>query len=51
MPARGVVEGLDVVEGLTDQLAPGRPGAPADELLLKRGEEALGDGVVVAVAA
>jgi hypothetical protein len=40
-----VVERLDVLEDRGAELAPGRPGAPMDELLLQRGKEALGDGV------
>ncbi len=49
--ALSVVEGLDVVEDLGGELGSGGPGAAVDELLLDRREEALGDGVVVAVAA
>jgi hypothetical protein len=45
-----VVEGLDVGEDLTTELPPGRPGTAVDELLLQGGEEALGDGVIEAVA-
>src|SRR5215204_4000728 len=48
--ALAVVEGLDVLEDLGDQLAPRRPRAAVHELFLERREEALGDGVVVAVA-
>ena len=51
VPANAVVEGLDVVEDLGGQLAAGRPGAAVKrQFFLERGEEALGDGVVVAVA-
>jgi hypothetical protein len=46
-----VEEDLDVLEDLGPQLGLGRPGATVDEFLLERGEEALGDGVVEAVAA
>jgi hypothetical protein len=46
--ARGVVEDLDVVEDGGSQLGAVGPGLAADELLLERGEEALGDGVVPA---
>ena len=49
--AAAVVEDLDVLEDLGAQLGLGRPGAAVDELLLERREEALGDGVVEAVAA
>jgi hypothetical protein len=45
VPADRVVERLDVLEDLADQLAPGGPAAPADELLLDRGKEALCDSV------
>lgn len=51
MPAGGVVEDLDVVEDLPAELFSLWPGAAVDELLLERREEALGDGVVEAVAA
>src|SRR3990172_11071377 len=50
MPALPVVPGLDVGE---DRLTGGVAGAPVgleDQLYLQRGEEALGDGVVPAVA-
>src|ERR1700754_2567370 len=46
-----VVEDLDVVEDFAAEIAAGRPGSAVDELFLERGEEALGDGVVVAIAA
>jgi hypothetical protein len=46
-----VKEDLDVVEDLAAEFGLGRPGAPVDEFLLERGEEALGDGVVPAIAA
>src|SRR5215217_6094241 len=49
--ALAVVEDFDVVEDLGPQLGFGGPRAAVDEFLLKRREEALGDGVVVAVAA
>ena len=45
-----VIERLDVLEHGGAQLAPGRPGATVDQLLLQRGEEALGDRVVIRVA-
>jgi hypothetical protein len=45
-----VVEGLDVLEDLRAELSTGRPGAAMDELLLERGEEALGDRVIERVA-
>jgi hypothetical protein len=48
--ADAVVERFDVVEDLAGELAACRPGTAMDELFLERGEEALGDGVVVAVA-
>jgi hypothetical protein len=48
---RRVVERFDVVEGCAGEFAAGRPGVAVDEFLLQGGEEALGDGVVVAVAA
>src|SRR5215217_3176200 len=51
VPAAAVVEDLDVVEDLVAQLGLGWPAAAVDELFLERREEALGDGVVVAVAA
>src|SRR5215207_414196 len=51
VPAAAVVEDLDVLEDLGAQLGLGWPAAAVDELLLQGGEEALGDGVVVAVAA
>src|SRR5688572_18456996 len=49
--ALAVVERLDVVEELAAQFGLGRPCASVHEFFLERGEEALGDGVVVAVAA
>src|SRR6476469_9073216 len=54
IPERGVSasaieEDLDVLEDLRAQFGLGGPAVAVDELLLKRGEEALGDGVVVAV--
>src|SRR6266540_1981715 len=45
-----VVQDFDVVEDLGAQLGLCRPGAAVDQLLLQRREEALGDGVVEAVA-
>src|SRR3954454_19005072 len=51
VPAAAVVEDLDVLEDLGAQLGLGWPAAAVDELLLQGREEALGDGVVVAVAA
>src|SRR5215218_1737616 len=49
--ALAVVERLDVLEHRGLELEPGRPSAAVDELLLERGEERLGDRVVVGVAA
>jgi hypothetical protein len=46
----GVVEALDELEDLGDQLATRRPGTAMHELLLQRGEEAFGDGIVVGAA-
>jgi hypothetical protein len=43
--ALAVVEGLDVLEHGGLELEPGRPAAAVDELLLERGEEALGDAL------
>src|SRR3954463_1605534 len=51
VPAAAVEEDLDVLEDLGAQFGLGWPAAAVDELLLQRREEALGDGVVVAVAA
>src|SRR3954454_6725201 len=48
--AGAVVEALDVLEDLAGQLAPRRPGVAVHEFLLERGEEALGDGIVVTIA-
>ena len=45
-----VIERLDVLEDGGAELAPGGPRFPMDELLLQRGEEALGDGVVIRVS-
>jgi hypothetical protein len=45
VPARGVVEAFDELEDLADELAAGSPGAPVNEFLLERREEALGDGI------
>ena len=45
-----VVEDLDVVEHLGPQLILVGPRAAVDQLLLERREEALGDGMVEAVA-
>src|SRR5439155_24476835 len=50
MPSPPVVEGLEVIEELTARRGPRAPGRVVDELDLQRGEEALGDGVVPAVA-
>ena len=50
MASVAVVEDLDVVEDLGAQFGLRGPGAAVDELLLQRGEEALGDGVIEAVA-
>src|SRR5688572_25183667 len=49
--APAVVERLDVLEHRGLELEPRWPAAAVDELLLERGEEGLGDGVVVGVAA
>lgn len=51
MSSDRVVEGLDVLEDLAGELAAGGLGLAMDEFLLQCGEEALGDGVVKAVAA
>src|SRR3954452_19064369 len=51
VPAPAVVEDLDVLEGRAAQVGLGWPTAAVDEFLLQGREEALGDGVVVAVAA
>src|SRR5207237_6495880 len=45
-----VVEDLDVVEDFGAQLGLRGPSAAVDQLFLQRREEALGDGVVEAVA-
>src|SRR2546425_726454 len=50
MPSPPVVEGLEVIEELTARRGPRAPGRVVDELDLQRGEEALSDGVVPAVA-
>jgi hypothetical protein len=50
VPSLAVVERFDVLEDLAGQLAAGRPGASVHELLLEGREEALGNGVVEAVA-
>jgi hypothetical protein len=50
MAAARVVEALDVAEDLHLKLVAGRPGPPVDQLLLQRGEERLGQGVVEASA-
>jgi hypothetical protein len=50
MAALAVVEDFDVVEDLGAQLDLRRPRAAMDELLLQGREEALGDGVIEAVA-
>jgi hypothetical protein len=47
--ALAVVERLDVVEHGGLELEPRRPAAAVDELFLERGEERLGDRVVVGV--
>jgi hypothetical protein len=49
--ALAVVERLGVLEHGGLELEPRRPAAAVDELLLERGEERLGDGVGVGVAA
>jgi hypothetical protein len=51
VPAAAVEEDLDVLEDLGSELGLREPAAAVHELLLERGGEALGDGVVVAVAA
>jgi phage-related tail protein len=51
VPAAAVEEDLDVLEDLRAQLGLRWPAAAVDELLLEGREEALGDGVVVAVTA
>jgi hypothetical protein len=51
VPAAAVEEDLDVLEDLGPQFGLRWPGAAVDELLLERGEETLGDGVIEAVAA
>src|SRR6185436_43834 len=48
--ASAVVEGLDVLEDGGPGLLAGAPGLAVDQLGLKGGEEALGDGVVPAGA-
>src|SRR2546425_9558558 len=50
MPSPPVVEALEVIEELTARRGPRAPGRVVDELDLQRGEEALSDGVVPAVA-
>src|SRR5438034_7791008 len=50
MSSPPIVEGLEVIEELTARRGPRGPGRVVDELDLQRGEEALGDGVVPAVA-
>lgn len=49
MASAAVVEGLDVVEDLGAQLRACWPGAPVDQLLLERREEALGDRIIEAI--
>src|SRR5215213_7364222 len=49
--ALAVVEDLDVVKDLGPEIGSGRPGAAVDELFLERGEEALSDRVIEAIAA
>ena len=51
MSTLAVVERLDVFEHGGLQLEAGVPAAPVDEFLLQRGEERLGDGVAIGVAA
>ena len=46
-----VVEGLDVAEDGEASLVAARPGAPADQFVLDRGDEAFAGGVVGGVAA
>src|SRR5947209_12628090 len=50
MPPPPVVEDLEVIEQLAARRRPRGPRRVVDELDLQRGEEALGDGVVPAVA-
>ena len=50
MASFAVVEDFDVVEDLGAELGLGWPGAAVDQLLLQGREEALGDGVIEAVA-
>ena len=45
-----VEQDLDVVNDRPAGPGPGWPRPPVDELLLQRGEEALGDGVIPALA-
>src|ERR687897_966116 len=49
--ASAVEEDFDVLEDLGPQLGLRRPAAAVDEFLLERREEALGDGVIEAIAA
>ena len=51
MPAFGVVKHLDVVEHVATRRIPGQVDLSPDPLSLEQLEEALGHGVVVAVAA
>src|SRR5690606_36925466 len=51
VPAFGVVEHLDVVEHVATRRIPGQVDPSPDPLSLEQLEEALGYGVVVAVAA
>ena len=51
MATLAVIERLDVLEDRGAQLPLGSPGLSVDEFLLQGREEALGDGVVVGVAA
>lgn len=48
--ADAVVKRFDVLDDLAGQLAAGRPRLAVHELFLERREEALGDGVIEAVA-
>src|SRR5260370_34424176 len=50
MPPLPIVETLQVIEELGARRRPSGPGRVVDQLDLERGEEALGDGVVPAVA-
>src|SRR5258708_25591360 len=50
MPSLAIVEELEVVGELGARGCPGGPGRVVDQLDLQRREEALGDGVVPAIA-